>query len=156
MPTNADQFDLDIAEFDRGWAVDQIVTIQRKLALQAIERVVQKTPVDSGLARGNWHTTLGVKSAAVTSNADKSGARAIAAGGAVAARFTDLGRLWVTNNLPYIEVLELGGFTPKNPGPSKDPRKGRKGRVLVQGGYSVQAPNGMVAVTFAELRSQFE
>ncbi len=60
---------------------------------------------------------------------------------------------WLTNNLPYIEVLEFGKFVPENPGPSKDPRKGRKGRILVKDGYSVQAAQGMARVTLAEIEA---
>jgi hypothetical protein len=57
--------------------------------------------------------------------------------------------IWISNNVPYIGVLEYGLFEPPNPGVNRD------GDVKVSGGYSVQAPEGMVMVTLAELRTMF-
>jgi hypothetical protein len=58
---------------------------------------------------------------------------------------------YVSNPVPYVQILDAGLFEPPDPGPSNDPRPTRAGRILVQGGYSTQAPQGMVAVTLLEL-----
>ena len=63
--------------------------------------------------------------------------------------------VWLTNNLPYAIVWEEGTFEPSDPGPSKDKRPDRLGRTLVSGGYSTQAPRGMVAITLEELKAMF-
>lgn len=52
------------------------------------------------------------------------------------------GRTLIVNETPYIEILEFGGF----PNP---PVKGT-GRTI--GGYSTQAPQGMVRVTAQEMK----
>ena len=52
---------------------------------------------------------------------------------------------FITNNLPYITKLEDGGY----PNPPKKPT----GKTV--NGYSRQAPNGMVAVTIAEVDNLF-
>ena len=60
--------------------------------------------------------------------------------------------VFVSNNVNHVIVLDQGLFTPPNPGPSKDKRDDRLGKVLVQDGYSIQAPLGMVDLTIEELR----
>src|SRR5690606_26495416 len=52
------------------------------------------------------------------------------------------GRFWLTNNMPYAHVWELGIFKPPDPGPTKNPKK--LGQVLVSGGFNTQAPAGFL------------
>ena len=59
------------------------------------------------------------------------------------------GIVYLTNSLPYAMVLEYGLY----PDPPKfgSKKRGEDGvAVHVQGGYSMQAPNGMVRVTARE------
>src|SRR5690606_23664498 len=114
-----------------------------------------RTPVDSGRARGNWQVTIGTPASGVVPVSDKQGGQTIAKGTETINAIPPFDVVWITNNMPYIEVLEYGLFNPPDPGPSKDPRPDRKGRVLVKDGYSQQAPQGMVGVTLAELRTMF-
>ncbi|MBX3380111.1 MAG: hypothetical protein KF805_08440 [Phycisphaeraceae bacterium] len=133
----------------------------RKLTLEVLTRVVKKTPVDRGRARGNWMVTVGSpadgESGFIAGDGASGSAEAQAtqfalnAGTAIVRGVSPFSDIFITNNLPYIEVLEFGQFVPPNPGPSKDRRRGRKGRVLVQDGFSVQAPQGMLGVTLAEI-----
>ena len=59
--------------------------------------------------------------------------------------------IWIQNNVPYARVYEDGLFDPPNPGPSKAlhvPKSRRKrvaGTTLIEGGFHVSAPNGMLA-----------
>lgn len=154
MPTNAIAFNAEL----RAWARDRLPAevgkLARAVALEALRRVVLRTPVDFGQARGGWVAGLGAPSSS-SGTGDPSGGSAIAAGTAIIATAPDFGVIHVSNNVPHSAILDQGGFVPADPGPSKDPRPGRKGRVLVSGGYSVQAPAGMVDVTLGELRAIF-
>jgi hypothetical protein len=122
------------------------------LALEGLKRVVLRTPVDSGLARGNWQVGIGKRGTGVLSRKDRAGTATIASGTSKILSAPDFPFISIYNNLPYIAVLEFGGFDPANPGPSKDKRPDRFGRILVRDGYSAYAPRGMVAITVEELR----
>lgn len=147
-----------IVNFQEEVEID-VTTIQRKIALDLLRGCVMKTPVDTGRARGNWQITISGapptaelgQSASAGGSKDKGGGHTVSKGGKKINAAKPYGIIWLTNNVPYIGVLEFGGFVPGDPGPSKDPRKGRKGRVLVKGGYSVQAPRGMVRLTLNEI-----
>jgi hypothetical protein len=62
-----------------------------------------------------------------------------------------LQRFIVSNLTDHAWVLDQGAFEPPNPGPSKDPRPERRGRVLVQDGFSTQAPDGIIGPTISEV-----
>ena len=103
---------------------------------QVVESVIEKTPVDTGVARANWIATLDSAHSGTSSAKDKSGMVAIAKANSVAKKAS--GKVfYLTNNLPYIRKLEFGGY---NAGP--------KG----VGGFSAQAPAGMVRITMAKLK----
>ncbi|MCP4660987.1 MAG: hypothetical protein GY856_36765 [bacterium] len=100
--------------------------LQRKLALQALRGVVTRTPVDTGRARGNWQTTTARPADDQVAGV---GADPIAEGTPTITAAPPFGVIWLSNNVPYIEVLEDGS--------------------------SAQAPNGMLNLTLGELRTQF-
>lgn len=131
------------------------LAIQRRMALDGIGRLVDHTPVDEGDAKGGWQTTVGEPAEQSIDRFDPSGSAVLAEARSVIDSLPPFSVLWFANNEPHILVLEHGLFDPPDPGPSKDKRVGRFGRVLVQGGYSVQAPQGMVALTVEELTTQF-
>ena len=124
-----------------GWSLDlgkyaadtekKTEQICRKVALSVFRRVVMRTPVDTGRARGNWFTSVGSDSDEVTDAVDKGGSMAMGRAQRLSATWMpSKGQsIFLTNNLPYIETLERG-------------RIGNKG--------STQAPNGMVGITVAE------
>jgi hypothetical protein len=124
-----------------GWSIDlgkyatdtveKTNQVCRKVALSVFRRVVMRTPVDTGRARANWIPTVGSPSSEITEATDKSGAGAMGKATGQASRWDpSKGQsIFLTNNLPYIEVLEKG-------------RVGNKG--------SLQAPQGMVSITVAE------
>ena len=107
-------------------SLDKVTTITRAIALEVFRRVILKTPVDTGRARGNWQCTISVPAASVADVEDKGGGKAIAqAADEVMGWEPSKVVIFLTNNLPYIQRLDDG--------------------------YSQQAPSGMVAVTLAEL-----
>lgn len=152
---NEAEFFAEIDAFVDKLVPEEVVATQTVVALEALKRVIQKTPVDTGRARGNWQTTIERPARGETKTLDTSGAQSISAGTATIAKLKPYQVIWFTNNVPYILVLENGLFNPPDPGPSKDRRPHRKGRILVRGGYSIQAPQGMVKVTIQELKQGF-
>ena len=107
-------------------SLDKVTTVTRAIALEVFRRVILKTPVDTGRARGNWQCTISVPASSVADVEDKGGGKAIAqAADEVMGWEPEKVVIFLTNNLPYIHRLEDG--------------------------YSQQAPAGMVAVTLAEL-----
>ena len=120
------EFGALLEEVSKKIVPDQLVVMQKALALKLLAGVVNKTPVDTGRARGNWQLEIGqipegeldARSAAeVTTEAEK--------------RLADLGFaqvVWIANNLEYVTFLEDGSST--------------------------QAPEGMLSVTLQELREE--
>jgi len=103
-------------------------TIKRKMALEVLGRVARRSPVDTGRFRGNWQVGINRRP---TGEVGVGGAAA-AAPAAIAQGATQLAivqpgqDIWITNNVPYAEQLEFGS--------------------------SWQAPEGVLAVTLAEVR----
>jgi hypothetical protein len=98
----------------------------RALTLETMKRIVMRTPVDTGRARGNWNVGVGSPDRSTTEGTDRAGGGTIARGSAPIAAWQGTGSLFITNSLPYIIPLEDG--------------------------HSSQAPAGMVKVTIAELQ----
>lgn len=119
----AGSFALDIGRFVAK-ANGNIDLVTRKIALDLFTRVIRRTPVDTGRARGNWMSSVSTMVLQETGAIDKSGGNAIskAASTVQGAKGGDV--IYLTNTLPYILRLEEGSST--------------------------QAPNGMVALTVQE------
>lgn len=86
----------------------------RQLALRVHERLVARTPVDTGWARTNWvpqvgsafEGTAGTREDAEAGSLDRGPAEA---GISAVRRYTlEQGDVHVTNNVPYIEKLNAG------------------------------------------------
>ena len=101
----------------------------RKIALDTLNKVQKKTPVDSGALRRSWTVALN----AVPSNYD---------GSQIAitqARLSDT--IVIATDKPYAPMLEY-------PTPSKT------GKVTMQG-YSSQAPRGMIRISVDEINAYY-
>lgn len=103
--------------------------VQRAVALELLSRVVLKTPVDTGRARGNWQLTVNTTTDSVLETVDKEGAATSAAGLGELSKVTPFGYVALQNNVPYILALEEGS--------------------------SSQAPGGMLAVSLDEVEAVF-
>jgi hypothetical protein len=111
--------------------LDELRTVIRVIALEALKRIVQRTPVLTGRARGNWYVSIGGSGFEVSTDIDKNGTVTISRGSSVIATYNDQASfpvISIYNNLPYINRLENG--------------------------YSNQSPAGMVVVTAAELQTE--
>ena len=103
---------------------DTVENVASATFIELFSAVIRDTPVDSGRLRGNWQTTK--NSPATGELARTGGSGAIAE---VHSKVDKLGTYYLTNNLPYATVAEFGGW---GSGPK------------TTGGYSIQAPAGMV------------
>ena len=112
---------------DMGESVENVAAAT---FIELFSAVIKQTPVDEGRARGSWQTT---KNTPASGDVNRKGSAAIAE-----AHFTvgKPGLYYLTSNLPYMEKLEFGGY---GPGPK------------TTGGFSLQAPRGMVRINVKRL-----
>jgi hypothetical protein len=98
----------------------------RAVCIDLSTKVILRTPVDKGRARGNWIATIDAPATGTRSQNSPTGRGTITRASRTANRAP--GKVfYLTNNLPYINRLEYG--------------------------YSGQAPQGMVRVTISEFNS---
>jgi hypothetical protein len=99
---------------------------KQALTLEALRRLVLRTPVDTGRARGSWQVTSGHPATSSPIGVDPSGSATIGKGATAAAELTPGEDAFICSNLVYMPELERG--------------------------HSKQAPAGIVAVTVEELK----
>jgi hypothetical protein len=146
---NLQAFNDEIKDFARTLAPEEARTMQRKIALEGLCRLVQKTPVDTGRARANWQVGINQDPVDTPHPAGEPFAGSAPAGerplsdvpplaqcgqetfevGAAVIAAMPLCTCYITNNVEYIEELEHG--------------------------HSGQAPRGMLALTVEELQGIF-
>lgn len=117
-------FSLDIAKFAEK-AGNNAALVVKKVAVDMSSRIVYRTPVDTGRARGNWMVTFDTPMDGTTTATDKTGQSTVSANTSKIGTWKD-GTIWIANNLPYIGRLEYG--------------------------WSDQAPSGMARVTIREFQ----
>lgn len=93
--------------------------------------IIESSPVDEGRFRGNWFATFG-DTEKVTNSKDKSGAKTIANATSSVLKQKNGSKFTLTNNLPYAQTIEFGGY------PGDGPE--------TIGGFSKQAPQGVIRV----------
>lgn len=140
------EWNLDIEKWC-GKSAERMAGIKKTFAFMLYSSIVKKTPVDTGRARANWNISAGSPDLSVSDETDKGFKNPKSVPDAPGDT-----PIYISNNLPYISTLEFGGYP-------KDVKKGTwvKGKgnknghyeVRSQGGFSKQAPKGMVGVTAA-------
>jgi len=97
---NIKNFNDDLQKFIlvTGVSVDKGV---RTLALRLYDGITKMTPVDTGRARGNWNLGVGQPDLSINESARQIQNFSLKVGDGLQA-------IYVTNNLPYINVLEYG------------------------------------------------
>jgi len=126
----AKQFTLQLNEeiADTEEKIEDAISL---IAMDSLRGVVMKSPVDTGRFRGNWIVSKNAAKKTSSQVTDKNGGQTITKGSGVIDTFdmnTD-SRIIIQNNLPYANRLENG--------------------------WSKQAPNGMVALTVAEMQRKY-
>jgi hypothetical protein len=145
----------DLDRFAAEAAIKAPTDRRNKIAIFLLERVVDVTPVDTGRARGNWQVTVGAPAEGEVKGTDKRGGSTVSKGAAKILSLP-LDDTYITNNVHYITYLDKGTMahdTPKTGSP--DRRKKRRGKFFVKGGFSLQAPQGIVDISIQEARSVF-
>lgn len=122
-------------------SVKEADRIRKAICVELFSSIISDTPVDTGRARGNWQTSDAAPKRNTTTRTDRSGSQAIAEMRA------NLGAgdvtVTMTNNLPYIEKLEYGGYSTGDYATNKTTRDG----------YSIKAPEGMVRKNVARVKA---
>jgi hypothetical protein len=91
-----------------------------------LSEIIKETPVDTGRVRNSWFLTKGQPlSLSSGRSADKSGSGSISSLNSMPPSVLNK-KIYFTNNMPYIETLEFGGYP--------NPSSGTK----TSGGYSKQ------------------
>jgi hypothetical protein len=107
------------------------------------KKIVMRTPVRRGRARANWNVSEGAPNYTYTQETSLS--RALAEVEKVMTLPAD-SVIFLANGIPYIRLLEYGGYP--------NPPKKITGRTV--GGFSSQAPAGMVRISVAEFGGTIE
>ena len=149
-----DSMNRNLQRIARVRGPERVRRFQVKLGIDGLQSVVFLSPVDLGQLRNGWEVGInGDPSLPRNPPNDRGGRQAISRGVRRMQKAPRFSRFVIANGTPQAFITDQGGFVPKNPGPSKDKRPGRKGRTLVRRGYSVQAPNGMVRIAARRMRT---
>lgn len=119
-------------QLDKEWLAMQedVAETVSMIGMEALRRVVLRSPVDTGRFKGNWDLGVGTIPGSVYATMDPSGGVSLNRGTTALGAYPDtLPQINIVNNLPYAVPLENG--------------------------HSQQAPGGMVAITVAELEAAF-
>ena len=117
--------------------------VKRATFLDLSRQIMTLTPVDTGRARGNWIPSLNQPKTRALHTTDNFVMTRVEN---VLSKEKADDTLYLMNNLPYIWKLEYGGY-----GPADENVYGPTSKKTI-GGYSIQAPNGMVRVTVQNFR----
>lgn len=130
-------------------AKKDIATVVRLSTLEMFSRVVLRSPVDTGRFRANWNVSYNVPDDSTSSNLDTSGRGKLAEVKSAVLSMPVGGVIYMCNSLPYAIPLEYGLYP--NPPIRGSKKRGEESvQVHVTGGFSNQAPAGMVRVTARE------
>jgi hypothetical protein len=132
-------FEKQILNFSQVSA-EKAESTRRAIILKLFSSIIDDTPVDTGLLRGNWLTGAKQPKNYQIKTPDKSGSTAKEK---IEANLGDFGdTVYFSNNLPYASVAEYGKWK----GPSEK---------VTTDGYSIQAPSGMVRKNVARFNEIF-
>lgn len=108
--------------------------VMRQVSMKLFSAIILGSPVDTGRFRNNWFASGATPSIETTAYTGKQGTAAIARVSKVITEARGYGwtELTLTNNLPYANVIEYGGYPGDGPN--------------TIGGFSKQAPQGVVRV----------
>lgn len=108
------------------------------ISLSMYRRIVYRTPVASGRLRSNWNIGVGAADYGVGA---PPGSDPFPRESIKLDSWRPGQTIFITNSLPYARVVEYGLYG-KPPGSANGPK--------TRGGYSTQAPAGMVRITLQD------
>lgn len=130
-------FALDVSKFVEK-AKKNPEKVMRQVSIKLFSAIIKASPVDTGRFRMNWMASGGIPASGVTDATDKSGNTATGNATGFVLKAADWREFTLTNNLPYAEVIEYGGYRGNGP--------------KTVGGYSKQAPQGVVRINVARFQ----
>lgn len=161
----ANSFSLDVASFAENFE-DGAEQAVRATAIVTFGNIIKLTPVDEGRVRANWFATGENPSGRVDNNKQdnsKDGKTTANAATNIIVGLKAWDTFTLTNNLPYVTVLENGGYPdPVKKGTRINKVGTRKNPITPvyekrsKAGYSKQAPNGMVRLAIARANRVLE
>ena len=108
----------------------EILRIKLKVVIYLLQRIIQRSPVDTGAFRGNHRVSVGaIDESSSKEIKDVSGSNTLSAGISAVSAAKALDAIYVQNNLPYAEKLEYG--------------------------HSKQAPHGIYALSLNDTKAHF-
>lgn len=123
--------------------------VLRMTCIELFSRVVLRSPVDTGRFRNNWFIGYGSINTTTTGTVDPNGSHKLRQIKSSLASAMAGQVIYFTNSLPYGAVLEYGLYP--NPPKRGSQKRGEAGPTIhVSGGFSIQAPAGMVRITIEE------
>lgn len=148
-------------------------TVMRSVTLKLFSAIILASPVDTGRFRMNWQASGGLPASGELPGEDKGGNVATAR----AENFIEKATYWeeftLTNNLPYAELIEFGGYSTGFSGPARPdasglasfvgpqklsgfvgPKRQREQKTI--NGFSKQAPQGVVRVNITRFNALLE
>ena len=135
---------------------EQIEFIIRGATFELFKNIVYGTPVDTGRAKVNWQISIDREINSSLMDYDKDGNKTVNKGKIEIEK--PLGKyIYIQNNLSYISALEFGLYP--NPVKKGSRRKNAskddaiKYEVKSTGGYSYQAPQGMVRINLVRMNT---
>lgn len=118
-----------------------------KVAADLNNRVILKTPVDTGRLRSNWQLSIKRPESGQVQGSDRSGSLTSAKNISTLSQYKLGDLIFLVNNLPYARVVEFGLFG-KPPGTANGGKTKR--------GYSTQAPQGMARISVREVAARLK
>tara|TARA_R110000772_G_C13112665_1_gene420922 strand:- start:26 stop:499 length:474 start_codon:yes stop_codon:yes gene_type:complete len=119
--------------------------------------IIKETPTDTGRVRNNWFLTVGMPSGLVGRSESKGGGGSLSSLTTIPDYVLNK-KIYLTNNMPYIEVLEYGGYPdPVKLGSWNKQKKAYEKKST--GGYSKQlipfnTPKGWVRSNLIRMRNK--
>lgn len=117
-------------------------TVMRQVSLKLFSAIIKASPVDTGRFRMNWQASGSAPANGTTVATDQSGGKAISAVAEYVLKAPGWSEFTLANNLPYANVIEFGGYPGDGPN--------------TVGGFSKQAPQGVVRVNIARFNALLE
>ena len=105
---NLKSFNQQLNQFSKSLIPADAVLFQKKIALDLLVKIVLRTPVDTGRARGGWQVTIGQPATDSPLALDKDGGATIAKGKKVIESVGFGQVIYISNNVTYIRALEEG------------------------------------------------
>jgi len=96
-------------------SVEKAELALKAISMELFKKVIMRTPVKTGRARGNWNVSIGYPREYTLKGEDKSGGATVTKMAERIDKKAELGKsIYLTNNLPYIQKLEYGSSKQHN------------------------------------------